>query len=79
MSKDSIQQRMAAWMADYEDPTGAFRAVPDRDTLLDTAFDIMKECYPKFVTSAFIEDASTYLKSEFGMDDVKIQRGVIRQ
>ena len=50
MSKDSIQQRMAAWMADYEDPTGAFRAVPDRDTLLGTAFDIMKECYPKFVT-----------------------------
>ena len=56
MSKDSIQQRMAAWMADYEDPTGAFRAVPDRDTLLDTAFDIMKECYPKFVTSVFIEE-----------------------
>ena len=78
MSKDSIQQRMAAWMADYEE-SGLLQETMEPNEvnayLLDTAFDIMKECYPKFVTRAFIEDASTYLKSEFGMDDVKIQRG----
>jgi len=56
MSEDSIQQRMADWMADYEDPTGAFRPIPDRDTLLDEAFGIIKECHPKFVTSVFIEE-----------------------
>ena len=56
MSKDSIQQRMAEWMADYEDPSGAFREVPDRDALLDTAFHIMVDSYLKFVTPVFIED-----------------------
>ena len=56
MSKDSIQQRMADWMADYEDPSGAFREVPDRDALLDTAFHIMVDSYLKFVTPVFIEE-----------------------
>ena len=59
MSKDSIQQRMAAWMADYEE-SGLLRETMEPNEvdadLLNTAFDIMKECYPKFVTSVFIEE-----------------------
>ena len=59
MSKDSIQQRMAAWMADYEDRGLLQETMEPNEVdadLLNTAFDIMKECYPKFVTNGFIKE-----------------------
>jgi len=64
MSKDSIQQRMAAWMADYEDSGLLLETMGPTevdDYLLDTAHDIMSQVlasFPRYATD-YTPDAYT--------------------
>ena len=60
MSKDSIQQRMAAWMADYED-SGLLQETMEPNEadayLLDEAYNIMCDLYTENVNEVGIDAA----------------------